>query len=268
MVIYRDDDDRHRFLELLSRVVESHGVICSAYCLMTNHYHLVLTTTSANLSGSVKQLNGTYGQWWNRRNGRVGHVFQSRFFAQVVQDDAHMLAVCRYIVLNPIRAKLARLPEDWAWSSYRATAGLSAVPTFLRPDDLWRLLASAPGEAAARRYRAFVGASDAMATKLPDGPVVGDAQFIQSLQAWRTRASREVPRRDRQVRPTLNSVFSRALTRAARAAQAGKAYSLGYTMAEIAEFLHLHPSTVSKWITADCDGVRREKCVISRPDPA
>src|SRR5512135_2619432 len=158
MVIYRDDEDRDRFLELLARVVESHGIICSAYCLMTNHYHLVLTTTSANLSGSVKQLNGTYGQWWNRRNDRLGHVFQSRFFAQVVQDDAHMLAVCRYVVLNPIRADLVRSPEEWPWSSYRATAGMSAVPPFLRPDDLWRLLASAPGAAASLGYQAFVGA--------------------------------------------------------------------------------------------------------------
>ncbi len=183
MVIYRDDDDRDRFLELLARVVESHGIICSAYCLMTNHYHLVLTTTSANLSGSVKQLNGTYGQWWNRRNDRVGHVFQSRFFAQVVQDDAHMLAVCRYIVLNPVRAQLAGSPQDWPWSSYRATAGMSAVPRFLRPDDLWRLLACGPGEPAARRYQAFVGASDATTSPLPDGPVLGDAEFIRHLQA-------------------------------------------------------------------------------------
>jgi REP element-mobilizing transposase RayT len=256
MVIYLDDEDRDRFLELLARVVDTHGVICSAYCLMANHYHLVLTTTSANLSSSVKQLNSTYGQWWNRRHDRVGHVFQSRFFAQVVQDDTHMLAVCRYIVLNPVRAKLVPSPEDWSWSSYRATAGLSAVPSFLRPDDLWRLLASVPGDVAARKYKDFVGAREAATLQLPDGPILGNAAFIHNLRQWREHASREVPRRERQVRPSLDAIFAGPPTHEATAEQVGRAYSLGYSMVEIGGFLHVHPSTVSRLVKASTPGVR------------
>ncbi len=259
MVIYRDDEDRDRFLDLLARVVDLHGVICSAYCLMTNHYHLVLTTTSANLSNSVKQLNGTYGQWWNRRHDRAGHVFQSRFFSQLVQDDEHMLTVCRYVVLNPIRAKLVPSPEMWPWSSYRATAGMSGVPPFLRPDDLWRLLGSASRAAAALRYQAFVGASEALSSPPPDGPILGDSDFIQGLQVWRDRASREVPRRERQVRPSLEAIFSGPPTHEARAEQVGKAYSLGYSMAEISAYLGVHPSTISRYVRASAsgaDGVR------------
>ena len=256
MVIYCDDEDRHRFLAVLSRVVDTHGVICPAYCLMANHYHLVLTTTSANLSRAVQQLNGPYGQWWNRRHARAGHVFQSRFYAQVIQDDAYMLAVCRYIVLNPVRARLVPSAGDWPWSSYCATAGMTAAPSFLRPALVWQHLASNSTTGAIRKYQKFVGARDAITSQLANEPVLGDAEFTQGLNAWRDHASREVPRRERIVRPSLESIFTGALTRAMRAERAGKACSLGYTLADVAEFLEVHPSTVSRMVNAGRQGVR------------
>ena len=135
--IYLDDVDRHRFLALLADVVQRYALGCHAYCEMTNHYHLAVTTTDANLSRAVHQLNGDYAQWWNRRHEHVGHVFQARFNAQIVQDDAYLVNVCRYIVLNPVRAGMVRSPEQWPWSSYRAMAGLASHPPFL---DCNRLL--------------------------------------------------------------------------------------------------------------------------------
>jgi len=256
MPLYRDDTDCERFLELLGRVVETHGVRCSAYCLMVNHYHLVLTTASANLSDAIKLLNGTYGQWWNRRHGRVGHVFQARFHAQVVQDDTYLLAVCRYIVLNPVRARLAPDPEGWPWSSYRATAGMTAIPPLLKPEILWRHLSCNSRETAVSRYRQLISAHETSTASLPMDSVLGDARFVEGLQGWRDRASCEVPRRERQTRPSLEAIFSGAPTRAVRAAQSAEAYTVGYTMAEIARYLQLHPSTVSRMVGAEARRVR------------
>ena len=108
MVIYRDDIDRAKFLEILTNAAETRRWTCHAHCLMNNHFHLVLTTALANLSVSVRHLKGEYARWWNIRHGHVGHVFQARFHSQVVQDDRYLLTVCRYVVLNPVRARLDR----------------------------------------------------------------------------------------------------------------------------------------------------------------
>ena len=108
MTIYRDDRDRRTFLHLLAAIVAPYRLHCLAYCLMDNHYHLVATTLDANLSRAIKHLNGTYAQWWNHRHGRPGHVFQGRFGAQVIEDDLYLLAACRYVVRNPVRAGVVR----------------------------------------------------------------------------------------------------------------------------------------------------------------
>jgi putative transposase len=248
VAIYDDDDDREEFLALLSRAVEVHGVECHAYCMMTNHYHLVLTTARANLSRAIKDVNGKYGQWWNRRHGYKGHLFQGRFGAQVIQDDAYLLTACRYVVLNPVRAQLVQAPEQWRWSSYRATAGLTAVPSFLRPDTVWHRLGDSDFETMACRYRAFVAACEIGVGMFPRDAVLGDSDFVGRFKDWRARASREVPRSDRQSQPPLATLFAGAVTRAARKAQAARANALGYTLAEIARHLEVHYSTVSRMI--------------------
>ena len=121
--IYLGDEDRRDFLRLLGGVVEQARWRCHAYCLMDNHYHLLIETPEANLSKGMRQLNGPYTQRFNRRQGRVGHVFQGRFKSILVERDAHLLEVARYVVLNPVRAGMVRSVKDWPWSSYRATAG-------------------------------------------------------------------------------------------------------------------------------------------------
>ena len=131
MSIYRDDVDRRRFLALLASLSREHGLACHAYCLMSNHYHLVLTTSQANLSTTMRQLNGIYAQKWNARHAHVGHVFQGRYVAQLVQDGQYFLTVCRYVALNPVRAGLVVTPDRWPWSSFGATAGLCPAPRFL-----------------------------------------------------------------------------------------------------------------------------------------
>ena len=125
--IYEDDDDRRIFLKYLARVCDRHEWLCHAYCLMPNHYHLLVETGKPTLSKGMMYLNGVYTQYYNRQHARVGHLFQGRFKAVLVEKDAYLLELSRYIVLNPVRG-VAKLAKGWLWSSYRATAGLAPSP--------------------------------------------------------------------------------------------------------------------------------------------
>lgn len=152
--IYRTPSDRRAFVALLGDVVERFGWLVYAYCLMGNHYHLLLQTTWPTLSAGVQRLNGIHAQRFNRAHGRYGHLFQGRFRSQPVERDAHLLLACRYVVLNPVDAGLCRRAEDWPWSSYRATAGFEEN-RILALDALLPLFGR--DEASARlRYREFV----------------------------------------------------------------------------------------------------------------
>ncbi|MGB9578133.1 MAG: transposase [Halothiobacillaceae bacterium] len=123
--IFTQDSDRVSFLQLLNSTAEFHRWHILAYCLMDNHYHLVLETTAPNLASGMARLNGVYTQRFNRRYQRVGHVFQGRYKSQVLQSEHHLLEACRYVVLNPVRAGMVGDPALWQWSSYRACAGLA-----------------------------------------------------------------------------------------------------------------------------------------------
>ena len=111
---------------------------------MPNHYHATLQPSRPNLSEAIRRLNGVYAQWWNRRHARVGHVFQGRFKAQVVDREDYLRALSRYVVMNPVRAGLAERPEDWLWSSFRATTGLGPAPAFLAVSSTQRLFGDGP----------------------------------------------------------------------------------------------------------------------------
>ena len=129
--IYLHDTDRSTFLDFLEREVLQQRWRCYAYCLMSNHYHLLIETPEGNLVQGMRRLNGTYSQAFNRRYGRVGHVFQGRYTSIIVDRETYMLPLCRYIVLNPVRAHLVEAIHLWPWSSYAATAGLTSPPVWL-----------------------------------------------------------------------------------------------------------------------------------------
>jgi REP element-mobilizing transposase RayT len=252
MNIYLDTVDRRRFLAILADVVERYALRCHTYCEMTNHYHLAVTTTDANLSRAVQQLNGDYARWWNWRHHHVGHVFQARFNAQVIQDDAYLLNVCRYIVLNPVRAGMVVTPEQWYWGSYRATAGLARLPSFLDCNRLLELLSPHNPVEGSDQFRRAVLEADAQALTLPRDTILGDDAFVARFQPYRERASREVVRREGRRR--LDAIFQGAVTRASRNAAIVTAAREGYALAEIARYLQVHRSTVSKVVAAH--GVR------------
>src|SRR3970040_1017299 len=155
--IFLDDEDRRTFLDLLGKEILQQHWICYAYCLMDNHYHLLIETPEPNLVRGMRRLNGVYTQAFNRRHGRVGHVFQGRYKGILVDKDSYALELCRYIVLNPVRAGMVRHPQDWRWSSYQATAGPSAAPDWLDVDWLLRQFAHETRRAR-YAYRRFVSA--------------------------------------------------------------------------------------------------------------
>ena len=196
--IYSDTFDREIFYDLLDETVQRFGWRCHAYCLMTNHYHLLIETPAANLTRGMQRLNCRFAKLYNRRHGRKGHLFESRYAAILVERDAHLLELARYVVLNPVRAGACGSPGEWPWSSYRPTAGDETPPSFLTVDWLLAQLASRPATARVR-YRAFVSeAPDRCPWSDLRGPgilgtsafarrTVGDQRTQSSM--WRDEAS-------------------------------------------------------------------------------
>jgi putative transposase len=185
--IARDDTDRAHFLDVLSHALQRFDAQAWAYCVMGNHYHLVLHTREANLSRLMRQINGVYTQNFNRRHGLTGHVFQGRFKAILVDRDSYLLEVCRYVDLNPVRAHMVKRPDAYAWSSYRALAGLAPAPVWLDAQPLYAQLA--PGksaERAAHKYAEFVAQGKGVAlwdAHLRQQIYLGDDAFIARMLA-------------------------------------------------------------------------------------
>ena len=178
--IFLDDDDRRQFLELLGAEIAQQGWRLYAYCLMGNHYHLLIETPEPNLGRGMRRLNQVYTQRFNRRRRRVGHVMQGRYKAIVVDKDGYLLELARYVVLNPVRAKMVKAPERWVWSSYRASAGLSDAPPWLATRELLGLF---QGSRAA--YRKFVAQGVGLAPvweQLRGQIWLGDEAFRQRMQ--------------------------------------------------------------------------------------
>jgi len=136
--IFLDDDDRHSFLRMFGQEIEQQGWLCYAYCLMDNHYHLLVETPDGNLVCGMRRLNGRYTQGFNRRHGHVGHVFQGRYKSILVEKDAYLFELSRYIVLNPVRAGMVETPESYPWSSYRSSIGLAVSPPWLASQQLMK----------------------------------------------------------------------------------------------------------------------------------
>jgi len=156
--IFTDPRDRLRFLQLLEQVVELLGWRCHAYCLMTNHYHLLVQTLEADISQGMQRLNGAYAKWFNWRHGYEGHLFERRFHDELVEGHAHLLELTRYIVLNPVRAGIVGTAGRWRWSSYDATIGKRPQPAFLTTS--WVLSLFSDDTSRARQlYADFVGAA-------------------------------------------------------------------------------------------------------------
>ncbi len=145
--IFLGDDDFGVFLALLDTVARRQGWRCEAFCLMTNHYHLVLRTPNADLSRGMHRLNSNYAHWFNDRHGVAGHVFEKRFHSVLVESDWHFLELCRYLALNPVRAGVCVDPGAWPWSSYNAMLGAPPPAACLAVEEVLGYFGREPGRA-------------------------------------------------------------------------------------------------------------------------
>jgi len=244
--IYLSDADRQIFLEVLAQVVGRFGWICHAWCLMSNHYHLMIETPKGNLSRGMRQLNGVYTQRFNRTHHRVGHVFQGRYKAILIEKDAHLLELCRYIVKNPVAAGMVKDVAQWPWSSYRATAGLVAVPAFAC--TAWVLEQFGGSRQRYMEYVARSQANDAPLVKAAGSHVLGGEAFRSDIQQ-KAQGDAEIPRSQRHVVRCGLDVLETAHT--GRGEWMSKAYRQhGYSMREIADYAGVHYSLISKIIKA------------------
>lgn len=247
--IFRDAADRRNFLERMSKVGSRFGWVYYAYCLMGNHYHLVLETRLANLARGMAYLNGGYAMRFNARHQRVGHLFQSRYKVLLVQRETYLLTVLRYTVMNPVRAGICKHPGDYPYSSYRETAGLAARVKLVDYESVMKLFSDDPHEGQ-RSYCEFVREgfkAESIHKRVKSEVFLGDEKFIarHTIDLPDEHLSEVVLAARPDPRPPLSQLIeSRDNSEAVY-----RAYSeWGYTMREIGRHLRKHHSTVSRSI--------------------
>lgn len=256
--IYRDDDDRRLQLGVLAQACERFDAQVLAYCLMGNHYHLVLHTRQANLSRFMRHFNGVYTQGFNRRHALTGHLFQGRFKAILVDRDAYLLTLCRYVERNPVAARLVAEPGEWAWSSCRAHLGQAPTPAWLDSAGLHGYLLGRPvlGQAQQRRAEALYAGliqqpveEDFWSAALRQQIFLGGEDFVSetlSRLGPAARASAEVPRAQRRRPTSLSQALAQGLPREQALREAYR--SGAFTMTQLAKELGLSVSRVSRLI--------------------
>ena len=250
--IYLNDEDRTNFLLLLNNTCQRHQWLCYAYCLMDNHYHLLIETQAATLSKGMKYLNGSYTQQFNRKHMRVGHVFQGRFKAILVEREPYLLELCRYIVLHPVRARMVRSVKDWKWSSYKATVGLSEGVECLATD--WIL-----GNFGKQRKRAIEGYKNFVKEgrnqpspwqKLKNQVYLGSDKFVKNAQRKlklnQSLADVPKPQKLAPIKPLAYYV-----KKYGRNEGMARAYLSGhYSLAKVGEAYRVSYATVSRAVKA------------------
>lgn len=251
--IYFDDTDRHEFLSLLGEACKDFHWLCHAYCLMDNHYHLLIETAQPTLSSGMRFLNGVYTQRFNRRHHRSGHLFQGRFKSIIVQNDKYLLELARYIVLNPVRARMVHDASQWPWSSYRATLGLSEPIDALTTNSVLQAF-SKKRLRAQQKYREFVFEGENQPSpweSLVNQIYLGDEQFVKQTQVRIEQADElnEVPKPQKLAPPQPLSSYQHQ--HSVRNIAMAAAYRSGhFTMEEIGRHFNVSRVTVSRAVKA------------------
>nr|WP_315396442.1 transposase [uncultured Duganella sp.] len=246
--IFRDDADRRAWMAVFSRVCARHNFLVHAFCLMTNHYHVIVETIDGNLAQGMRQLNSAYSQYFNRRHELVGHLFQGRYKAILVQRESYLLELARYVVLNPLRGGIVNSLEAWPWSSYACTTGGSAAPEWLETSSILRYFGPERG-AAVVAYRQFVLAGigrDSPLKHLQHQLLLGDEAFVaKAKQAAPPGEFVAVAKTHR--RAVCLSLEEYQLQYPDRNEAMARAYlSTAYTMTQIASYFGVSPKTVSR----------------------
>lgn len=246
--VFVDTDDRSDFLHLLGDVCHRFHWKVYAYCLMMNHYHLLLVTPEGNLSKGMRHLNGVYTQHFNRRHQRVGHVFQGRYKAIVVEKDHYLMELLRYVTLNPVRAGMVEAVGEWPWSSFNAMVSEHRAADWLDRDQLLALFGS-NRELAVLAYVEFINEGIGKPSpwgKLSHQILLGDDAFISRFSGMKSQECfDEIPKAERQL--FVKSLSQYRLDYSRRDEAMARAYLSGaYTMKQIASFFSVHYMTVSR----------------------
>ena len=184
--IFKNVRDREKFLEYLATAVERFSVVVHTYCLMSNHFHLLLQTQEANLSKAIQWLNVSYATYFNKKRQRSGHLFQGRFKAILVDADEYLEQLSRYIHLNPVQAKIVAAPVEYPWSSYPAFVGKTKNPEWLTTGEILGHFGKRRNTAI-KKYKSFVEEIDIavledLHKETFGGFILGDTSFIKWVQ--------------------------------------------------------------------------------------
>ena len=254
--IFLDDEDRILFLKLLAANVSRLNWLCHTYCLMGNHYHLLIETPDGILSSGMQSMNSIYAKRFNKKYEQVGHLFQGRFSARLVHGDQDLLLTTRYINRNPIDAHLVDDASLWPWSSYRAIIGEERPPKFLTTDQVLGCM-SMDRSKAQGFFKVFVhtdiGKNGEGLFELMQAE--GDGYFLSRKLAPildMKQSVSPVQRKQRILsRPSLNELFSGVdlFNQEKRNPIITDAFRFhGYRQTEIGNFLGLDRSTICKII--------------------
>jgi putative transposase len=248
--VFRSDRDRLNFLERLGQAGERYDIRWRAWTLMNTHYHLLATTPRGNLSAAMRFVNGVFTQDWNRRQLATGHVFEGRFTSVLIETGHYMRNVYRYIALNPVKAGYVSTPAAWPWGSHPAIAGLAPVPELLDLEGLRACFGGATLAEARESYRDFVQLGLDAPDDLGNEFVIGSDEFRSNVRELigDTMSQIRIPRSYRALaRPPLGNLLAGLVDdKERRDRMILRAHVVhGYTQAEIARSLALHPDTVS-----------------------
>ncbi len=251
--VFKSDQDRINFLNIFQHVNKRYNWICHAYCLMDDHYHLLIETPDGNLSIGMRQLNGVYTQLFNKLHGRTGHLLQGRYKSILIQKDSHLLEVCRYVVLNPVRAKMVEAPNAWKWGSYRATAGREDRHPCLTTDWVLGQFGGKRGKAE-QEYRQFVqwGSDKNIWTEVRGQAILGEEAFAERLVDYlkKHKDVPEIPKSQRYAnRPLLERIFTETIIRDKQKRDRKIAEAVEkhlYSQREIANHLGMHYASISR----------------------
>lgn len=248
--IFADDQDCESFLDLLGKTLPRFGVRCVAYCLLWNHYHLLLVPAEHPVSRLMQQLNSTYCQGFNRRHNRVGHLLQGRFGSRIVENGAYARTVLRYLALNPVAAGRAVRAEEWRWSSYRFALGHEDAPDFLALDLAWTAFGTSDRALGRARFADFVlaGLQEAFINPLLHGSRRLAECLAPELEPHQSTRDFVYGHRF-AARPTLGTLLEGCGDRQTLDhAVHGAFHRHAYTLTEIANALGCDPSTVCRRI--------------------
>lgn len=253
-LIFIVENDYKNFLKFLARTVKKYSLVCYSYCLMPNHYHLLIETPKGNISESMHYLNGLYAQKFNSNHEKIGHVFHGRFKSILVEKNSYFRSLCRYIVRNPIRANLVKKPELYRWSSYPAIAGYSPPESFLAIDKVLSHFYHDKIRAQ-KAYIRFVNIKSTdereLQAKENTHPILGSEDFIEKCleTMLKERKHKMISKKElRAIRPSLDKIINEEALldkQEQKKAILAAREKYGYTLKEIATFLRVHYTTIT-----------------------